>query len=178
MERKTRLFGVNMKKTALIILSVFMLFTQLNAQTNFAEKCLGIWKGTMFIYSHGEVKDKVEVQLTVAKTAKSEEFTWKTEYFSPTRPMTKDYILRVKDVKKGHYVIDEGGGVLLNNYLFENKLFNVFEVNGVILTATYELKSKKELIFEVTAGKKMDVAAGVTNYSVDSLQSVVFKKVK
>jgi len=178
MDGKTRLFGLVMKKIILLILCNLLLCTLSNAQTNFAEKCLGIWKGTMFIYNRGELKDKVEVQLTVAKTAKADDFTWKTEYFSPTRPLTKDYILRVKDAQKGVYITDEGGGVELYNYLFDHKLYNVFEVQGITLTATYELKSKKELIFEVTSGRKIGEAAGIKNYSVDSLQRVVFKKAK
>jgi hypothetical protein len=167
-----------MKKLFILIL-LNLCFISINfAQTNFADKCLGIWKGTMFVYNRGELKDKVDVQLTVVKTAKDGDYTWKTEYFSKTRPMTKDYILRVKDLAKGIYITDEGGGVELINYLFENKLYNVFEVRGVTLTATYELKSKKELVFEVTSGKKIDEVKGITNYSVDSLQRIVFKKSK
>lgn len=155
-----------------------LLFAQIvSAQTNFADKCLGVWNGTMQIYRHGELKDTVKVKLTVAKTATAGDYTWKTEYLSPTRPATKDYILRVKDAAKGIYVTDEGGGIELDNYLFGDKLYNVFEVQGVTLTATYELRGK-DLIFEVTSGKKSGEAKGVTNYSVDNLQRVVFKKSK
>ena len=166
-----------MKKTFVFFIFILCLSSALRAQTNFADKCLGVWNGTMQIYRHGELKDTVKVKLTVAKTATAGDYTWKTEYLSPTRPMTKDYILRVKDAAKGIYVTDEGGGVELDNYLFGDKLYNVFEVQGVTLTATYELRGK-DLIFEVTSGKKSGEAKGVTNYSVDNLQRVVFKKGK
>lgn len=103
---------------------------------------------------------------------------WKMEYLSPQMPMVKDYILRLKDASKGHYITDEGGGIELMDYLFENKLYCVFETSGVILTSTYELRGK-ELIFEVTSGKKQGVDnQPVTNYSVDNLQRVVFRKVE
>lgn len=157
----------------LIGIAAFGAFAQ-----SFPEKCLGIWKGTMEIYSRGEIKDRVDVRLTVARTKTPSDFTWRTEYLSRTRPMTKDYVMRVLDVAKGLYETDEGEGLKLTEYLFGNKLFNVFEVQGVMLTSSYELR-EDELIFEVTSGKKVGtVAGGVTNFSVDNLQRVVFKREK
>lgn len=145
---------------------------------SFPEKCLGVWNGTMEIYARGEIKDRVDVILTVARTKTPSDFTWRTEYLSKTRPMTKDYVMRVLDVAKGLYETDEGGGVRLSEYLFGNKLYNVFEVQGVMLTATYELRGD-ELIFEVTSGKKAGtVEGGVTNFSVDNVQRVVFRRKK
>ena len=91
--------------------------------------------------------------------------------------MTKDYVLRLKDAAKNLYVTDEGGGIELTDHLFANKLYSVFETHDIVLTSTYEL-SGRELIFEVTSGKKQGVPnQEVTNYSVDNLQRVVFKKV-
>jgi hypothetical protein len=93
-------------------------------------------------------------------------------------PVTKDYIPRLKDVAQNRYMTDEGGGVELQDYLFRNKLYCVFETGGVLLTSTYELK-ENELIFEVMAGKKIvDEKNEIINYSVDNLQRVVFKRSK
>ena len=132
----------------------------------------------MQIYRAGVVKDTVPVKFTVAKTAAPDAYTWKTEYLSPKMPLTKDYVLRLKDAAKGVYITDEGGGVELLNYQFGDKLYNVFETGGVMLTATYELRGK-ELIFEVTAGKKpADAKQDVIDYPVNSLQRVVFRKSK
>lgn len=168
-----------MRKNFLLIIWILILSFATSAQLNFAEECLGKWKGTMFIYNRGELKEKVEVRLTVAKTSKVDDYVWKTEYLSPTRPVVKDYILRIKDIKKGSYIVDEGNGLELNSYLFEDKLYNVFEVQGAVLTSTYQIKKdKKELIFEVTSGRKINEIQGVSNFSVDVLQKVVFKKEK
>ncbi len=146
------------------------------AQTHSAERCLGVWEGKMLIYRESKVIETVPIKLTVARAKTAGDFTWKTEYFSPTRPMTQDYVLRVKDLEKGVYVTDEGGGVELADYLHGDKLYNVFEVQGVMLTATYELRGE-ELIFEVTSGKKLpDEKAGVVNYSVVNLQRAVLKR--
>lgn len=152
--------------------------SSLMAQTSFMEGCLGNWKGTMYIYGRGVLKDSVSVTLTVAKTTAADAWTWKTEYLSPKVPMVKDYVLRLKDAAKGHYITDEGGGVELMDYLFNNKLYCVFETAGIMLTSTYELWGK-ELIFEVTSGRKQTGDTPlVTNFSVDNLQRVVFRKVE
>ncbi|SOD91764.1 hypothetical protein [Spirosoma fluviale] len=93
-------------------------------------------------------------------------------------PVVKDYTLRLKDAAKHEYVTDEGDGVVLADYLFGNKLYSVFETQGIVLTSTYELIGDK-LIFEVTSGRKQaEPSQGVINYSVDNLQRVVFKKGK
>ncbi len=44
-----------------------------------------------------------------------------------------------------------------------------------MLTSSYELHGD-ELIFEVTSGKKIEDRKEVTNYSVLSLQRVVFRR--
>jgi hypothetical protein len=56
-------------------------------------------------------------------------------------------------------------------------LYSNFETEGIFLTSSYELVDKR-LIFEVTSGKKLNEAeeSGVTNFSVDFVQRVVFEK--
>ena len=159
-------------------LSLILACAQLSAaQTNFAERCLGTWGGVMSLYRDGVVRDTVPVRLTVARTKKPDEYTWKTEYISKTMPAVKDYILRVKDAAKGQYVIDEGGGVQLMEYVFADKMYDVFETGGVMQTSSIEIRGK-ELIFEVTAGKKLDGDGSVSNYSVSSVQRVVYRRIK
>lgn len=163
-----------MKNLILIILLIVSLNT-VQAQT-FPDKCIGTWKGTMHIFSRGSLKDSVKVILTIAKGSKPNEWIWKTEYLSEKLPMTKNYILRLKDSEKNIYVTDEQNGIELIDYLFENKLYSNFETEGLFLTSSYELRGT-ELILEVTSGKKIStLAQSVFNYSVDHLQRVVLKK--
>lgn len=148
----------------------------LQAQSSFADACVGNWQGIMHIYSKGMLKDSVPVRLTVARTNKPQAWIWKTEYLSAKTPVVKDYTLQLKDAAKHEYVTDEGDGVVLSDYLFMNKLYSVFETQGIVLTSTYELINDK-LIFEVTSGKKQPgTSQSVTTYSVDNLQRVVFRK--
>jgi hypothetical protein len=164
-----------MKKVLLIILlgsSVSM-----SAQTLFPEKCIGVWQGMMHIYNQGIIRDSVKVKFTVAKTAEANAWTWKMEYLSEKMPMVKDYVLKLKDKEKGIYSTDEGGGLELMDYQFGNKLYSVFEVNGVLLTASYEWIDKSNLVFEVTSGKKGESPVkDITNFSVANVQRVVMRK--
>lgn len=164
-----------MKKVLLIILlgnSVSM-----SAQTLLPEKCIGVWQGMMHIYNQGIIRDSVKVKFTVAKTAEANAWTWKMEYLSEKMPIVKDYVLKLKDKEKGIYSTDEGGGLELMDYQFGNKLYSVFEVSGVLLTASYEWIDKSNLVFEVTSGKKGESPVkDITNFSVANVQRVVMRK--
>lgn len=158
----------------------FFLFSSIQnnsfAQTHFASVCEGKWAGVMYLYAKGQIKDSVPVELLVQKTSISGTWIWKTNYLSSTYPMVKNYKLVLMDSASQVYTTDEGDGVVLWNYLFNNKLYSVFEVQGVTLTSSYEVNGD-QLIFEVTSGKKLEGKGEVTNYSVLNLQRVVFKKV-
>jgi hypothetical protein len=145
-------------------------------EPTFGERCRGQWAGTMQLYHQGQLRDTVPVQFTVAPLADTA-WTWRMEYRSVKYPQVKDYVLRLLDRAKGHYVVDEGGGLVLDDYLIGNKLYSVFEVKGNLLTASYELLGE-QLVFEVTAGQKLpDARAGVFSYTTVSVQRVVLKRV-
>ncbi|MEZ4901702.1 MAG: hypothetical protein R2822_08070 [Spirosomataceae bacterium] len=147
-------------------------------ESYFPDKCMGSWQGTMYIYKFGLLKDSIQVKLTVAKHTDKEAWSWKTEYLSAKQPVTKDYVLRLKDASKNLYITDEGGGVALTDYLVGQKLYSVFETGGYLLTASYELLDNK-LIFEVTSGKKEPaIHPDINTYSSENLQRVVFEKLK
>ncbi len=160
-----------------LTLACFFIVNISVAQKLFSDKCIGNWKGVMKIYSKGILKDTVTVLLTIQKQTDTS-WMWKTEYISTKIPVTKNYKLRLKDKANGIYVTDEGDGIELKDYLFDDKLYSVFETEGIMLTSFYELRGK-QLYFEVTSGKKiMEDAKEVVNYSVNNVQKVVFKKIK
>lgn len=161
----------NLLFTALFSLASFTAFSQ----DLFPDRCLGQWQGTMHIYYAGQLRDSVPIRFTVAPID-SASWTWRTEYLSDKLPMTKDYILRIKDKQRQMYITDEGGGIELSDYLFGNKLYSVFETEGILLTASYELRDG-ELIFEVTSGRKAEgPVAGVQSHPVSSVQRAVLKR--
>ncbi|HRF39832.1 MAG TPA: hypothetical protein PK198_13660, partial [Saprospiraceae bacterium] len=67
-------------------------------------------------------------------------------------------------------------GIELSDYLFGNKLYSIFETEGILLTASYELRDG-ELIFEVTSGKRAENSTtGVQSHPVSSVQRAVLKR--
>jgi hypothetical protein len=160
-----------------IAFCILFSWLSLNAQTSFPEKCLGIWTGTMHIYNRGLLVDSVTIKLNVTRTNAPDTFVWKTEYLSEKFPMVKDYKLVISDAGKGVFITDEGDGIILMDYLFENKLYSVFETQGILLTSTYEWLGN-QIIFEVTSGKELQTTYGVKSYSVLNLQKAVLKKMK
>lgn len=161
--------------TRKLLLLLFLIATTTTQAQYFGDRCLGTWEGMMHLYSKGVLRDSVAVRLTVNKLD-AQAWSWKTEYLSPDRPMTKDYVLRLPDPNKNIYVTDEGDGLMLTDYLYGNKLYSVFETQGVFLTSSYEWVNGA-LIFEVTSGKKEPAKhPEVITYSTDNLQRVVFRK--
>lgn len=147
------------------------------AQDLFPEKCIGRWSGLMYIYQHGQVRDSVPVRFTV-KALTADSWTWKTEYLSAKMPMTKDYVLRLKNRDKKIFITDEGGGLELTDYQAGDKLYSVFETGGFVLTASYELRTA-HLIFEVTSGKKEEAKhPEVITYSTTAVQRVILTRDK
>ena len=160
----------------LITLCILVSWFYLNGQTSFPEKCLGIWTGTMHIYNRGSLVDSVFIKLNVTRTNAPDTFVWKTEYLSEKFPLIKDYKLVISDAGKGVFMTDEGDGIILMDYLFENKLYSVFETQGILLTSTYEWLGN-QIIFEVTSGKELETTYGVKSYSVLKLQKAVLRKI-
>lgn len=162
-----------------ITIILFLLWSHtVSAQNNFPDKCIGKWSGMMMIYQKGILRDSVLVELHVKKINDTS-WAWKTEYISPKMPITKDYILRLKDKATHHYVTDEGDGIVLNESIFENKCFSVFITNEMLITSRYELISPDILSFEVTSSRSAQMIGGeLRNYDVTSLQSVLFTRVK
>jgi len=165
-----------------IILTSF--FNLIISTDNFAQIQLSVfegkYEGMMLIYKQQKNVDSLPVLLTINNILPDSVWQWKTEYLSTKMPVTKNYQLSVADRSKGMYLTDEGDGVILFNYLFGNKMYCQFETAGLLLTSTYEFINDNEIIFEVTAGKKITRknTDEIVNYQVNTLQKTNFKRKK
>lgn len=147
----------------------------LYAQKSFPDQCAGVWKGTMYIYSRSKLVDSVGVRFTAAPKSPGV-WTWKTEYLSEKLPMTKDYVLKVQDAAKGRYVTDEGDGVEIHEFVFDNSMYSLFETGGLVLSSMYQLQGNT-LLFEVSSAEKPEAGtAEVLNYHMNNLQRVVLRR--
>ena len=140
----------------------------------------GFFSGNMLIYKNNRVVDSIPTTLSINAILPDSVWQWKTEYLSAKMPVTKDYKLSVSDRSKGIYLTDEGDSVILYNYLLGNKLYCQFETGSFLLTSTYEFTNDNEIIFEVTAGKKIpgNSTDEIINYQINTLQKTIFKRNK
>lgn len=160
-----------------IAFCLLLLVTPVRADDLLPDRMAGSWTGNLDIWSGGVKRDSVPVTLTIASRGR-DRWQWKMEYHSKTNPMVKDYELRVKDRTKGHFITDEGGGVILEDFVIGDKMVSQFETQGIWLTSTQELRDGK-LMFEVTAGKRSDIpSTGVTNITITSVQRAMLKRAK
>lgn len=144
----------------------------------FPEKCLGNWEGTLYIYKFNKVQDSLKATFTVAKTEVPGTYTWKTEYLTPERTIVKDYKLVVDNLEEGRYILDEGDGIELMAYHVQNKLYSLFKLKDIYLTASTELTGD-QLVFEVTSGKEYNITGQeIANFSFTNVQRAVYHKVE
>ncbi len=122
------------------------------SQTLFPDQCIGKWSGMMQIWQRGELRDSVKVAFTVDRMTDSS-WQWRMDYLSATRPLTKDYILRKKSATR--FVTDEGDGILLDEFVFGNKMYCLFRV-----------------------GAPTPTGSGVENFPVTSVQKVLLTRAR
>lgn len=120
----------------------------------FPDEWLGVWEGTLHIYNHQNVLQSIPMSLENLRTDSADIFQWVIIYGEDKIKGKRDYILKTKDKSKGHYVVDEKNGILLDAYLLENKLISHFEVMGNQLTSIYERQEDK-MIFEIIVNKSV-----------------------
>ena len=123
----------------------------------FPEAWVGNWSGELFIYNTKGLKQKIPMGLEIQPTAKKEVFTWALIYGEDKEKGRRSYELNIKDVEKGRYVIDEKNSILLDCYLYHNKLYSRFRVMDNVLLCTYE-KQGDQIIFEVISGNQKAVS--------------------
>lgn len=142
---------LTMKKGLLCLLCCWLSATVFS-QTLFPDQCIGKWSGMMQIWQRGELRDSVKVAFTVDRMTDSS-WQWRMDYLSATRPLTKDYILRKKSATR--FVTDEGDGILLDEFVFGNKMYCLFRV-----------------------GAPTPTGSGVENFPVTSVQKVLLTRAR
>ncbi len=104
---------------------------------NFPDDWLGFWEGDLHIYDEMGLQQSLPMALDNSITGVKGQFTWAIIYGTDSIAGRRDYLLKEVDKNKGHYMVDEKNGILLDAYLIDNELVSVFEVMGNSLTSTY-----------------------------------------
>jgi hypothetical protein len=122
----------------------------------FPDGWVGTWAGELHIWKGLNIVQSVSMKTIIAPTEKSDEYHWMTT-FGDEAKTEKPYLLKVLDKEKGLYVIDEHNSIVIESYLFDNKLVSWYIVMGSLIQATFE-KRGTELIFEILAGSETPVS--------------------
>lgn len=177
-----------MIRTFFCIIGLFV-FLPNHAQVKFPEDWLGIYSGELEIFSNQGKVQTVPISITQKSIVRDSLYEWSITYGEDTIKGKRDYRLIIKNQSKGHYAIDELNGIILDAYLFDNKLISNFTVMSSQLTSIYTLQDEK-MIFEIlvnkstpsntTGGNEKDgeKMPEVLSYPMTTYQRAELKKIK
>jgi hypothetical protein len=173
-----------------IISAFFLILISLNTSAQdasaFPKSFVGNWKGTLFWYQPDSVRNPktitMELRIQPSKDSAGQ-YTWNIIYGKPTED-NRPYILKPIDTAKGHWVVDEVNGIILDQYWKGGKFCGAFTVNNSTIVNSYWIENGN-LITEfisypakplVTTGKGTDDSPKVDSYAIRSYQKAVMKK--
>lgn len=144
---------------------------------SFPQSWMGNWKGELLWYK-GTAKEpqKVVMELRIHPDD-SNRFSWQIIYGNETLDK-RPYTLIAKDTAKGHWLIDENNGIVLDEFWIANKFCGAFTVqkstiinnywieNGKLFAEFYSLSAKPI----ATTGKGTEESPSVDSYKIGTYQ--------
>jgi hypothetical protein len=168
-----------------LIIAVLVLFASLNgiAQQGFPGSWSGNWKGELLWYP-GAAKEpkRVPMELRI-QPADSGYYQWQIIYGSATDD-NRPYTLKAVDTTKGHWVIDENNGIILDQFMIAGKFCGAFTVQSSTIVNNYWLEDGK-LVVEFyslsaksinTTGKGNEEIPFVDSYRMNSYQKAILQR--
>lgn len=165
-------------RTALFGCLLFFSITA-TAQTGFPKNWEGIWKGELQWYKTGTAEpQKVNMELHILPGDSARTWQWQMIYGSVTAD-NRPYKLVAKDSTGIHWVVDEGNGIVLDQYWVGNRLTGAFTVmNSTILNSYYLEGDNLVVEFYSISAKPVNTSGQGTEESpkVDSYRSTGYQK--
>lgn len=125
--------------------------------SNFPDDWMGYWVGDLKIYKENQLDRTLPMALDHAYTDTVGHYHWAIIYGPDSISGRRDYFLNTIDAEKGHYQVDERNSIILDSYLFDNRMMSSFEVGNSNIQTTYTLEGDK-LIFEISAFQTNPIA--------------------
>lgn len=141
------------------------------SQESFPASWEGNYKGELEIYGVDSIAMKIVMKLDIKKKSDSI-YKWKISYDLKGKDDVRDYVLKLIDAKKGHYVIDEKNTIEIDSYFKTNILTSFFKVMNSYIVATYA-KKEDSIIFEIISadGKNIN-STGNTDFKGKTIPKV------
>jgi hypothetical protein len=171
-----------MKKV--VFLCCFFLLTINCISQEFPAAYLGIWKGELLWYKTGVTKpQKVNMQLVIQPSDTINQYKWHLSYGEKNQD-NRPYVLKRTDTSASHWIIDEQNGIILDQYLVNNKLIGAFTVQQNTIMNSYSIEKNRLIVefFTINAGP-INTSGGkegiptIMSYQVKGYQKAVLKKV-
>jgi hypothetical protein len=172
-------------KRILLLITLLSLYIFSFGQ-DFPAKFIGNWQGDLLWYKKdGKAPQKVKMQLSILPTDTANQYSWQIIYGDKNED-NRPYILKPVDVTKGHWIIDEKNGIVIDQYWLANKLTCAFTVQSSTIINTYYLRKKKLIIeFYNTSSKPINTSGSTTtempqvnSYEVKTYQKAILRRKK
>lgn len=126
-----------MKSFLVLFLLSFFSLAAFSQHHHFPQNWVGNWKGELSWYQGANpVPKKVKMELRIHPTDSSHKFSWQIIYGSATED-NRPYTLVAVDTAKGHWVIDENNGIVLDQYMIAGKFCGAFTVQNSTIINNY-----------------------------------------
>lgn len=147
----------------------------------FPQGWTGNWKGELSWFTlPGEKARQVNMELRIHPTDSVHRFSWQIIYGNAGED-NRPYTLIAKDTSKGHWVIDENNGIVLDQYWVAGKFCGAFTVmNSTIINNYWMEEGKLHIEFYSLSAKPVRTTGQgdqdspfVNSYQVKSYQKAV-----
>ncbi len=151
----------------------------------FPKSFIGNWKGKLQWMVAGKPTQTFTMQLRIKPTDSANKYTWQIIYGDDAKD-NRPYLLKPVDTAKGHWIIDENNGIILDSYVHGNAIHGAFTVQGNTIVDNYKVENGKMYVefFSIKLGEKKQSGKGteeipfVDSYRISSYQTGVLTRVK
>lgn len=175
-----------MKQTAILILQFFLFTFGAAAQdsASLPRDFIGNWKGKIQWLMAGKSPREFSMQLRIQPGDSIGHYSWAIIYGDEGKD-NRPYKLKPVDVANGHWVVDEGDGIILDSYIHGNAIHGAFTVQGSTIIDNYRVENGKMFVefFSIklsdkkTSGKGTDETPYVDSYRIASYQVGVLTRI-
>lgn len=149
----------------------------------FPENWVGKWAGTLDWYQGSVKRQSVKMELHVLPADSTDQYSWRLIYGQQGKD-NRPYLLKPFNKARGHWLIDEGNSIVLDQFLIGDRFCGSFTVDGNTILNSYTLEGDSLIVeFYNFQEKPIAVSGGrdstqpkVKTYGMRSFQRAVLRR--